>query len=303
MATAYLALKRVDEARAILERGLASNPDNGGIHFGLYVVRFMQGDEALMRREFEWGANRPAGENWILLGAGAVALQHGELQKARELLSRFVTASEAAKLKEVTAQAYGCFAIGEAEIGNMARARDLAIKSEALAVTRSNGPCLVLALSLAGDRVHAQKLMTELARRYSEDTLLQSVILPMARAILEASPTSSAKSVEALRSAARFEQGTDMSFGPTYVRGLAYLRARQGQEAAEEFRRIVEHRGASPLALEYVLAHVGLARAYVLTGHTAKARAAYQDFFALWKDADPDIPIFIAAKAEYAKLQ
>jgi outer membrane protein assembly factor BamD (BamD/ComL family) len=90
---------------------------------------------------------------------------------------------------------------------------------------------------------------------------------------------------------------------PIYVRGLAYLQARQGKEAAAEFQRITQHRGVSPLALEYALAHVGLARSYVLTGDTAKARTAYQDFFALWKGADPDIPILKQAKAEYARLQ
>ncbi len=302
MAIAYLALKRVDEAQAVLEAGLASNPDNGASHFGRYVVGFVQGDEALMRREFEWGANRPAGDNFILIGAAQEAVMHGKLQKGMDLASRYLAASEAAKLKEVTAQEFACFAVNEAEIGNTARARELAAKSEALATTRSNGPCLVLALSLAGDTIHAQKLITELARRYPADTLLQSAYLPMGRAILEASAASSAKGIEALRPATRFELGSDFAFEPIYVRGLVYLRARQGQEAAAEFQKIIEHRGVSPLALEYVLAYVGLGRAYVLNRDTTKARAAYQDFFALWKDADPDIPVLKEAKAEYAKL-
>jgi eukaryotic-like serine/threonine-protein kinase len=97
--------------------------------------------------------------------------------------------------------------------------------------------------------------------------------------------------------------GTGMNFGPIYVRGLVYLRAHQGKEAAAEFQKIIENRGVSPLALEYALAYVGLGRAYVLTGDTGKARGAYQDCLALWKDADPDIPILQQAKAEYARLQ
>ena len=303
MAAAYLALKRVDEARKVLESGLAANPGDSGVHFNLYVVATLEGDEDIKRREFDWGANRPAGDNFVLMGAAAVALQHGELRKARDAQSRFLASTEAAKLKEVTAAGYACVALTEAEIGNVTRARELARKSEVLAITRTNGPCLVLTLSLAGDTARAQKLMGELSRRYPADTFIHSLYLPLGEAILEVSATNSTKSVEALRPATRFEMGTDMNFWPIYVRGLAYLHARQGNEAVAEFQRISEHRGVSPFSLEYALAHVALARAYILTGNTANARTAYQDFFALWKDADPDIPILKQAKAEYAKLQ
>jgi len=185
----------------------------------------------------------------------------------------------------------------------MARAREQAAKSEALAVTRTNGPCLVLALSLAGDSSRANKLIEEIGRRYPSDTLLQTVYLPMGRAVLEASPSDSAKSIETLRPAARFELGTDQNLQPIYVRGLVYLRAHQGQEAAAEFKKILEHRGVAPIAPEYALAHLGLGRAYALSGDHINARKAYQDFLALWKDADPDIPILKEAKAEYAKLK
>ena len=97
--------------------------------------------------------------------------------------------------------------------------------------------------------------------------------------------------------------GGNLNFLPSYVRGIVYLRARQGREAAAEFKKIIEHRGVNPAAVEYALAYVELGRAYTMTGETAKARAAYQDFFALWKNADPDIPLLKQAKAEYAKLQ
>ena len=303
MARAYLALKRVDEARDILERGLASNPENPSIHGPLYVVAMVQGDEAVIKREFEWGANQPAGANFVLLLAAQAALQRGQLQKARDLTSQFLAASQAAKLKEVSALAFACEAVGEAEVGSMARAREQAAKSETLAVTRTNGPCLVLALSLAGDSSRARKLIDELSRRYPSDTLLQSIYLPMGQGILEASPTDSTRSVETLRPATRFELGADQNFQPIYVRGLVYLRARQGQQAAAEFKKILDHRLIAAIAPEYALAHLGLGRAYALSGDSVNARKAYQDFLALWKDADPDIPILRQAKAEYAKLQ
>jgi tetratricopeptide (TPR) repeat protein len=299
----YLALKRVDEARAILESGLASNPDNTAIHFGLYIVAIVQGDEGLKKREFEWGANKPAGDNFVLLIAAQEAAQHGRLQESRDLETRYLATTEVAKMKEVTAQGLACFAVEEAEFGNLGRSREMAAKSEALATTRSNGGCLVTAWSLTGDTAQAQKLVAELSRRYPVDTLIQSVFLPMGRAMLDGSATNSTKSIEELKPARRFELGPNLNFLPIYFSGLVHLRARQGMEAAVEFQKIIEHRGVNPLAVEYALAYLGLARAYSLQNDSDKARTAYQDFLALWKDADPDIPILKQAKAEYAKLQ
>jgi len=303
MAVAYLALKRVDEARATIEAGLANEPDNPIIHNQLYAVALVQGDQTVLRREFDWGMKKQAGDNFVLILAALVAYQHGQFQNARDLNSQFLATTQAARLNEVSALGLSCAALAEAEVGNLGRSKDLAARSTALALTRSNGPCLALALSLAGDSARARKVIEELNRRYPVDTMMQSVYLPTARAVLDAGPTNSEKSIETLRPATRFELGSDASFQPIYVRGLVYLRARQGQEAAVEFQKIVDHRGVSPLAPEYALAHLGLARAYALQRDAAKARAAYQDFFALWKDADTDIPVLKEAKAEYGKLQ
>ena len=303
MASAYLALNRIDEARSISEAGLVANPDDPGPHGMLYIVGLMQGDEALMQREFAWGGHRRAGENWVLYVAASAAMQRGQLQKARELSGQALSAGQAGNLREGVATVLANQALWESEVGNLARAREGAAKSEALSRTRTNGPPLVLALTLAGDSSHAQKVIAELSQRYPSDTLLQSVHLPMSKALLESSPSSSAKSIETLRPTVRFEFGPEFNFLPIYVRGLVYLRAHQGREAEGEFRKILDHRGVSPLASEYVLARLGLARACSLQGDQAKARTAYQDFLALWKDADPDIPILREAKAEYAKLQ
>jgi eukaryotic-like serine/threonine-protein kinase len=106
-----------------------------------------------------------------------------------------------------------------------------------------------------------------------------------------------------LRPASRFDLGGDLNFWPIYVRSLVQQRAKEGKEASAEFQKIIDHHGINPTTPEYALAHVGLARAYALQGDTAKARTAYQDFFALWKDADADIPILQQAKSEYAKLK
>ena len=146
-------------------------------------------------------------------------------------------------------------------------------------------------------------MIEQLIQRYLADTILQTVSLPTAGALLESSANSSAKSIELLRPAARFELAIDVGFLPIYMRGLMYLRTRQGPEAAAEFKKIVDHRLIAPIEPEYALAHLGLGRAYALSGDNAKAKNAYQDFLAMWKDADTDIPILKQAKAEYAKLQ
>ena len=124
---------------------------------------------------------------------------------------------------------------------------------------------------------------------------------PLCQAQIALHRGSPAQAIELLESAHRFESSGN--FGPQYVRGQAYLKLNKGAEAAAEFQKILGHRGWSVRGVLYPLAYVGLARGAVLQGDTAKARKAYQDFFVLWKNADPDNPILIEAKKEYEKLK
>jgi eukaryotic-like serine/threonine-protein kinase len=174
-----------------------------------------------------------------------------------------------------------------------------------------------LALALAGDAARAQALADDLAKRFLEDTVVQFNYLPTLHAQLALSRNDPAKSsgagaskaIEALQAAAPYELGDPteafnfVSLYPVYVRGEAYLAGHQETGVAAEFQKILDHRGVVLNEPIGALAHLGLARAYALQGDTAKSRAAYQDFFTLWKDADPEIPILRAAKSEYAKLQ
>jgi eukaryotic-like serine/threonine-protein kinase len=166
-----------------------------------------------------------------------------------------------------------------------------------------------LGYASADDAAHAQLLADDLAKRFPRDTVVQSVWLPTIRAQIEASHKNSARSIELLQVAAPYELGMltgsapNSCLYPVYVRAEAYLSAQQGQLAAAEFQKMLDHRGLLWNCATGALAHLGLARAYVLQGDTAKAKAAYQDFLTLWKDADPDIPVLKQAKAEYAKLQ
>jgi eukaryotic-like serine/threonine-protein kinase len=303
VALAYFALNRVDEARSVLEAGLAQNPDNSGIHAGLYLVALREGDQTMMQRELRWGASQRAVDNGPRWCATLAAAQAGHRKKAVDSFEQISESVLGDGLREASAQMLSQEALFEAEIGNRARAREIATRSLALSRSRSNGPNLLVALSLVEDTSSAQKLLTDLKVHYPEDTLIQSAYIPMAEALIQSSSTQSGSSIEALRPAVRFEMAPFLSFLPIYVRGIVHLRAHEGREAATEFQKVLSRRGVWYVAPEYALAHVGLARALAAQGDVAGSRHAYQDFFALWKDADPDIPILKEAEAEYAKMQ
>jgi len=201
------------------------------------------------------------------------------------------------------------WAILNAEIGNKNEARVYA--QRAAEVSRSHGGdfAVALAAARAGEISLAEKWAASYDRKSPSGWLLQNRYLPVMRAALAMARGSAAEAIEHLRVVNgntpywSNDPSTIDGMMPAYLRGQAYLQLRQGKEAAAEFQRVVDHPGIVVNAPFGPLARVGLARAYVLQGETAKARAAYQDFFSLWKDADPDIPIFIQAKAEYARLQ
>ena len=227
----------------------------------------------------------------------------GRLAKARELSRQAVASAERAEEKEKAARYEAEAALREALFGIPSETRQRAAAALALSTGRDARYVAALALALAGDAARAQALANDLAERFPEGTVVQFNYLPVLHAQLALSRNDASKAIELLQTAAPFELGNVACLYPVYVRGLAYLLLRQSSEAAAEFQKILDHRGIvfnEPIG---ALAHLGLARAYAIQGDTAKARAAYQDFLALWKDADPDIPVLEEAKAEYAKLQ
>ena len=160
-----------------------------------------------------------------------------------------------------------------------------------------------IALGRAGDSAQANWLAADLGKRFPEDTIAQLNYLPMIHAAAALRGSDTGKAIEALAAAVPYELGVGFSLYPVYLRGEEYLAAKQGTAAAVEFQKILDHPGGVANELIGALAHLQLGRAYALSGDTTKAKAAYQDCFALWKDADPDIPILKQAKAEYVKLQ
>jgi tetratricopeptide (TPR) repeat protein len=300
-APSYMALNRLEEARSILQRAVDARADNLFIHDQLYELAFLNGDAEGMQRQMKWSEGKPS-EYLLLNDATSVAAAHGQMQKAGELLQRSVQVSDRLGFKETTADTQSFFAVTQAEMGNASKAKELAASSSALAHGRSNMESLAVALAMTGEVSRAQAIEDDLSHRFPDDTLLHQVSIPVVRALIEMDRKAPEKAIEALQAATPYELGTNQGLFPIYVRGLAYLQAKRGAEAAAEFQKMVDHRGIAPTAPEHSLAKLGLGRAYVLAGDTAKARAAYQDFFALWKDADPDVPILKEAKTEYEKL-
>jgi tetratricopeptide (TPR) repeat protein len=305
IAEAFIGLNRFEEAKATIEQAQAQKLDFSSFHIMLYEIAFIQGDSAAMERHAAWAKGKPD-ESFMTDFASSVAAFSGRLKEARELENRATTLAQQHNLNESAAVSRTVQALVEAVFGNVAQAR--AEAGAGLKLARS-GPVLqtaALALGLAGDAAGAQPLLAEVEKRYPSDTLVKAVWLPAARAALEINKNNPAKAIELLQAATPYELGgfpAGSGFWPNYLRGQAYLRAKQGKEAAAEFRKILDHRGVNALSPLYALSHLGLARAAALNSDTAKARKSYQDFLALWKDADPDIPIYQQAKAEYAKIK
>jgi tetratricopeptide (TPR) repeat protein len=302
VACGYLGLNRPDEAKSFLESALSHDPDHPVVHELLYRVYSALGDEAGTERQVQWAPGKLQGVGIIGSSVGRAAYL-GKIRKAREFSAQALQIFKSNNFKDSEANVTAFLALTEAAVGNFPAARQQASASMALSRTRANLPAVAVALALAGDSSGARSLIDDLKRRYPSDFQVNGVFGPLAEALLQSSSGNTSAALQALQPAVRYEMGAYWGFLPVYVRGLAYLRGKQGKEAAAEFQKILEHRSLGATFPLYALSYVGLARAWSLTGDTAKARAAYQDFLALWKDADPDVPILKEAKAEYAKLK
>jgi len=305
LADAYQSLGRYDEAKAIIEQANAQGLGSPSDAFSLYTMAFIRGDNAGMQRAVEMAKGPPVEQIMLLIvGQGRCSL--GKIQSARQTFAQAVSSSEKAGLKELAAGIRLIDASCLAEAGNQTLARQVALQALSSSDDRDTRTQAADTLARAGDTIRSQKLIEQLAKEFPTDTLLNSVWLPVARATNQIRADQGGQAVDTLEAAAPYEFGSPPSgalYWPMYVRGEAYLRLRNGAKAATEYQKILDHQGINSTSPLYSLARLGLGRAYALQGDTVKAKAAYQDFFATLKDADPDVPILKQAKAEYAKLQ
>jgi serine/threonine protein kinase/tetratricopeptide (TPR) repeat protein len=308
LAGSYLQLGRLDDVQKTIDEAQKHNLAGDFLHLAIYQLAFLKGDAAELERQVAWAAGKPGTEDFLLSFQSDTEAYYGHLTKARDFSRRAVDAAVRADSKETAAIWQVNAALREAEFGNLATAKQNVAAALALAPGRDVEMLAALALARSGDTVRAKTIVGELEKNYPSQTMLKVYWLPTIKAAIELNANNAAQSLVCLEAAAPYELGEPPQFQlgtlyPPYIRGLAYLAQRNGAAAGAEFQKVLDHRGIVVNFVTVELARLGMAHAYALSGDTAKARAAYQDFLTLWKDADPDIPILKQAKAEYAKLQ
>jgi len=302
LGASYFGLNRFAEAKAVREKQVALKLDSVSDHRDLYVLAFLEGGTAAMEREAEWAKGKP--DEFLMLETVAEAAAFsGKLQKARETYRQAIESARRGKFEESEAGITARQAVTEALVGNETQVRAGALAALAMDQSRPTLFFAGLAQSMAGDVRQAAATADELSKRFPVDTFVNSIAVPTIRGQIEVNRGNPAKAIELLQAASPYEAGWAARALPNYVRGQAHLKAHQGKEAVAEFQKILDHRGICATSPACALSHLQLARARAMSGDGAGARTAYQDFLALWKDADPDIPILKEAKAEYAKLQ
>jgi predicted Zn-dependent protease len=299
-----LALNRLDEAEAALGDEKVRKLDSEGyVQLIEYYLAFLRDDTGRMQKLIETKGKHP---EWLYYCQADTEAYHGRVRDAQDFARRARLADKESRTVYAAFSQVGN-ALQEADFGSREQVR----RSVSAALVLSNNPATrskaALALARIGDTGRAQAWAAELVKEFPQDTMLKGYWVPSIQAAINLHLNDPARAIKDLDPAARYELAhtSDDAFAPlypVYLRGQAFLAAHRGREAAAEFQKYIEYPG---LVLNFylgALARLGLARAYALQGDTAKARAAYQDFLTLWKDADRDIPILGEAKAEYAKL-
>jgi tetratricopeptide (TPR) repeat protein len=312
-------LDHLVEAKAAYQQSLTRGVDGDAAHENMFMVAFLEGDSAEMQRQLAWGSGKAGVEDFLFSFESDMEAFSGHLRKARASTRRAVESARRNEARETAALWQFNGALREAEFGNTERARQAVTSAQALASGRDMQVLAALTLARSGGSTRAQKIADEVEKQNPANTVIVSYWLPTIRASIQIHQKDFTRAVETLETAAPYEwaatpQGPE--FGaflyPAYVRSQAYLLLGRGADAATEFQKFLDHRGLVASCPLGALARLGIARAYALQAQSArgadadaaraKARAAYQNFLALWKDADTDIPILIAAKSEYAKL-
>lgn len=306
----YAYLNRLEDAKRAYQEAVSRKLDGDSGHLNRYGVAFLESDSAEMQRQLAWGMGKAGIEDFFLSYESDAQAYFGRLTAARAATKKAVDSAQRNGEKETAAQWQLNGALREAEFGNKERARQEVASAEASASGRDSRMLTALVLARCGDSAQAQKIADALEKKNPLNTMIVGYWLPTIRASIEVNRSNPEKAVQILQASAPYELSSPTpaaEFGsflyPAYVRGEAFLLLHRGADAAAEFQKLVAHRSmvaSSPLG---VLAHFQLGRAYAMAGNTTKAKAAYRDFLTFWKDADPYIPIYQQAKAEYAKLQ
>jgi eukaryotic-like serine/threonine-protein kinase len=283
----YVQLNRFTEAKAVYKK--AAEEIANSMYSQLYAIALVEGDAEAMQRELDSAKSDPVEAARISASQTQTAIFSGKITEAQKRAS---PQSSSDRWSPLTPLNRTLFEIPLPPQNRQANSVESSLPADGAAA---------IALALGGEPVQAKKLIDEQVKVFPSDTLLNFVSIPAAKAALAIAAGNGAAAVAELRAATPYEPGA-ASLIAIYIRGLAYLQTRSGAEAAAEFRKILDHRGVAEFSVLYPLSHLGLGRAYTLSGDLPKARESYQNFLAIWKNADPDIPILIHAKQEYTKL-
>ncbi len=307
LAGLYINVNRLQAAGKTIQEARQKNFDDLTIRSDLYSLAFLSGDAGEMERDVAWAAGRPNEEDQMLNTQADTQAYYGRLEKARDLARRASDSAVRSDAKETGAQWLAYQALREAELGNAAAARQGVARALALAPGRDVKVLSALALARSGETGQSKTILEGLHKSEPTNTYLKVYWFPVIEASTAMVQQAPDRAIVALEPAVPYELGSpppgSSTMYPAYIRGLAYLAQKNGPAAAAEFQKFLDHSGIVQNFLLGSLARLQLARAYAVSGDTAKAKSAYQDFLTLWKDADPDIPILKEAKAEYAKLQ
>jgi len=297
---AFISLSRFADSKEVVDQALHQNLDSTYFHSFRYQIAFVDGDTAAMQQQLDWARGKP--DEYVALGwQTQTAAFLGQWRRSQDFTRSAIELATRGDAKEVAAQ----YAVEEALLGAVfGQCSQIKAETSQLPGLERNTPSLTrgaLALALCGDAGQAQSIADELTKQYPKGTLLNSLWVPIIRGAVQLNRNNPAEAIQLLEKAKGYEAAAE--FWPQYLRALAYLRLKSGNEAATEFQKILDNRGQATLSALYPLAHLGLARAATLTGDLSKSRKAYQDFLALWKDADSDLPVLQEAKQEYEKLK
>ena len=308
LAGAYVALNRLDDAQRTIDEAQKHKLASDFLHLVIYQLAFLKGDTGGMERQLAWAAGKPGTEDFLLSFQSDTEAYFGHLTRARDFSRRAVDAAVRADSKETGAVWQMNAALREAEFGNLDSAKQDVAAALKLSQGRDVQMLSALALARSGESARAKTIIEQLEKNYPSETLLKVYWFPTIKAAIEMYANQGAQALVSLEAAAPYDIGSPPPFQvatlyPAYLRGQADLLEHNGAAAATEFQKLLDHKGFTVNFVTASLAHLQIGRAYAMAGDTARAKTAYQDFFNLWKDAEPDIPILKEAKAEYAKLQ
>ena len=300
--TSFLMLGRIDEAEEASKEIDKLYPESASTHANRYMFAFLRHDQAAMDRESAWFKGKPEEVDNIIARAYTL-LYFGKLKESEELLKRAIEMLKTQKRAENAAKELAGLASNQAVLGKCEQAKENAKTALTVYSGRNGRSGAGLIFAACGDASQAQQILNQLRATYPSDTILQSIMSPVMQAAIERSRGNLAEAVRLMESVRTYDRGLMTGLMNNYLRGTLYLEQQRGNEAATEFKKIIENPTIEAFSPAHALAYLGLGRAAKISGDNAGALNAYRDFFAMWKDADQDLPVLVAARKEYEALK